>query len=1387
MSIAAKHGDPVVGIDVHIVQPPGPVPPLPIPHPFVGMVFDAIDLIPKIGSTVFINGMPAGVAGTGIKAMPPHIPMGGVFVKPPGMEGEIFMGSATVLADGEPLSSTGMMALTCTDIGMPPLPRMKKQSPRMSLFMPTSTVLSIPMGAPVLVGGPPTPVMMGAVMGAAGNLAGAFKKLKKVKKLDAAAKKAGKAWKKTSDGIHKAAEKAMKKAGVESNRARRKVHDAICSVTGHPVDIATGRVFTTSVDFEIPGPIPLVWERRWDSTTGTMGPLGHGWTHAFNVMLLAVDNIVAFHTDDGRVVGFPKLGPGQEAYDRKDKLICRRDDRGRYSVTTDAGLTYHFSDLRGKHELQFLVQVENRAGHVIHFTYDRHHRLSHLTDSGGRRFEFEWSAQGRITAITGPDPNDSARRVDLVVYGYSYDGSLVEVKDALGHREKYKYRKDRLLVQETTKNGLNFYFEWSGMGTGAKCVRTWGDSGIYDHKLTYDATLCVTTVENSLGHKTKHFHSGGVVYKTEDPLGNTTETKYGRHNEVLCDTDELGRVTLYEYDERKDVTKIVSSDGATLTLEYAPGGLPSKAVDALGGQWAWSYDERGRLAERTDPLGHVTRYDYADKWLVAITDPAGGRTTIAYDAEGNLNTIFTPDRQMTLFHHDGLGRVTTVIDPKGNEQRRFLDLLGRITRLEEPDGNVRELSYDREGNCVHAKDRQHDVRFTYRGMGRLAMREEAGTKVRFGYDTEEQLTHIRNEHGLVYGFKLGPTGEVEEESGFDGLVRRYTRNAAGEVMRVDRAANRFSEYVYDAAGRVVAITHSDGTFEIYHHRLDGELVMAKNQHQTVTFERDLLGRVSKETQGDDWVESEYGALGLRMRMRSSLAAEQVIERNAMGDVEKVASGGGFDIGFRRDELGLELERSLPGGLRSKWERDKLGRPVRHQVESCGKVLRAVGYSWEPNDRLKMVIDAIKGPTKYGHDELGNLSWAQYADGAVDLRMPDAVGNLFRTEERTDRKYGPAGELREAHGPRGVTRYFYDPEGNLVEKHCPGEEVWQYEWNGSGMLAVVRRPDGTCVEFEYDALGRRVAKTYRGQTTRWVWDGNNPLHEWVEGELEAPPAVEFIAPWMDDAIIKRREAELSEHLAQGPPERGTREAPITWLFEPESFSPMAKLSAAGKFSIVTDHLGTPVGMYSETGEVVWSAGISAYGELRDFEGNSRHACPFRWPGQHEDAETGLYYNRFRYYDAEAGQYASQDPLRLEGGKRPHGYVHDPLTWTDCLGLTALNEGGHSVYGLFEPGAKEPYYVGVTNDPTRRRAEHLDSGRLSSSGEMRGLHDDLTYAEARGREQHLMEKHNTRTGKRGEPVSATNRGNKINSFDKSRTDVRGRAFKTEYDKAKKPKCG
>ena len=67
------------------------------------------------------------------------------------------------------------------------------------------------------------------------------------------------------------------------------------------------------------------------------------------------------------------------------------------------------------------------------------------------------------------------------------------------------------------------------------------------------------------------------------------------------------------------------------------------------------------------------------------------------------------------------------------------------------------------------------------------------------------------------------------------------------------------------------------------------------------------------------------------------------------------------------------------------------------------------------------------------------------------------------------------------------------------------------------------------------------------------------------------------------------------------------------------------------------------------------------------GNSED-CPFRYQGQYEDIETGLYYNRFRYYDHESGNYISQDPIGLAGHNPTlYAYVQDPNIFIDPSGL------------------------------------------------------------------------------------------------------------------------
>ncbi len=151
--------------------------------------------------------------------------------------------------------------------------------------------------------------------------------------------------------------------------------------------------------------------------------------------------------------------------------------------------------------------------------------------------------------------------------------------------------------------------------------------------------------------------------------------------------------------------------------------------------------------------------------------------------------------------------------------------------------------------------------------------------------------------------------------------------------------------------------------------------------------------------------------------------------------------------------------------------------------------------------------------------------------------------------------------------------------------------------------------------------------------------------------------------------------------------------------------------------------------------------------------------------------------------------------MSGEHNFYNYVGDINEEIDPLGLVGVGTTGQYVYGLYDVGAVEPYYIGISNNPEVRAEQHIKSGRLAETGEMRVLHGqdgNLTLAQARGHEQDLIETKKTKTGIIGQDISATNRGNKVNSFDKNRKDKRGKAFKKAYDdiqrnKKKKTKAG
>ena len=241
-------------------------------------------------------------------------------------------------------------------------------------------------------------------------------------------------------------------------------------------------------------------------------------------------------------------------------------------------------------------------------------------------------------------------------------------------------------------------------------------------------------------------------------------------------------------------------------------------------------------------------------------------------------------------------------------------------------------------------------------------------------------------------------------------------------------------------------------------------------------------------------------------------------------------------------------------------------------------------------------------------------------------------------------------------------------------------------------------------FTYDALGRRLSKDAIGITC-WLWNGNVPLHEWTP---------------------KRRRNE------QGEIEEYQKDL-RTWLFEEESFVPLALFQDGKAYSIVTDHLGTPVEAYNEKGEEVWYRRLDMNGKVIEERSmlytsyKDYIKIPFLFQGQYYDEEIKLAYNRFRYYSPDMGMYISSDPIGLAGGFNTYAYVKDTNTWVDVLRLS-----GELVYQLIRDN-KVVYYDITSRTALERMAEH---GKTKVFDNMEILADGLTHDQARSIEGALI---------------------------------------------------
>jgi RHS repeat-associated protein len=1315
---AGSQLDMVIGLDIHMEMVPMPAPtPMPFPMPFIGQIeFKPIDVLVQAGMAkalswafdtpptgpVLVNGFHGAKTGDDAKNSKtlPHfvVPPGTAWTPlpkplkltpkppppppdspaaPPG-DAVLVTGSKTVYLEGCNATRLGTLAMSCSD----------------PVRLPSSTLLAMPKGMPVLVGGPPA-------FDAAATAKAFFLRNK---------------W--TAGAFQEIAF-----AVAPGGRMRNLLSWAACELTGHPVDVATGRLLTRVEDARLDGPIPVVFERFYSSAWSERdSPLGYGWSHTLDERIWEERGKVVYKMGDGREVEFQCADlPGrrlrevnegyainrQEVFYPIDRLWLRRTEEG-FRVRSADGLLRFFSRLPDDRTTWFLTRIEDREGFAVTFTYDSRNNLELVETHDGRWISLE-HRDGRLLRVAMQVP-ESDGWYNRATFTYSNEGDLVEVTDSQRHSRKYRY-DSHLLIQETDRDGISFWFEYDGRDAEASCVRTWGDDGqgsdrLYFREITYDKKNLVTMVEDSFGHVTTYkMNVVNAVVEIVDPLGGRTRYEYDDHLWRTVKIDPLGHATRHEFDARGNQTKRVLPNDGTFTMKYDADDRVVEMVDPRGGQWAWvyvdpadPYTSQPRIRVRRTPMGWA-RFAYEGNTTTIDVD---GRVFIVERERGRIRKVTYPNGAFDERWYDRQGRLVKMRDNAGRVRRIAYDWESRVIQIAEPGAVVRQFRYSGEGDLVEYRDTLRHIAYGYRGYHRTAWCEEGGVRVEYRYTSEDDLIVVVNEAGELYSFTRDACGRVVEEIGFDGRKHTFLRDSTGLVTTIYQPSKNAQTLAYNELGLLTRTTYADGTEDSFTYDLLGALESATNTIGTVHFERDAGGRVVRESFNDQWVASGYER-GARTQITSSLGLAERIERDAMNSVaavgtfERQADGAlraSWVVRFERDDLANEIGRTLPGGVTTRWSRDERGLPQSFAMMRGANSVSRTEYSWEGDSQLRDVARIGDGHTRFSHDARGRLVAAQAPDGGMQWRAPGPTGNLYKTPTRHDRRYGRGGVLLEADG----TKCVYDADGNVTAKLERDGRAWAYAWGADGTLAKVTRPDGGEVTFAYDALKRRVAKTFGERTTSWTWDGQVPVHE-VTGS-------------------------------------GDSRDVTTWVFEPGTFAPIGKIGPDGeKHSVVTNYLGTPEQMVDAGGRIAWKAQLDLFGVAKVAHG-TRNDCPWRWQGQYEDAESGLFYNRCRYYAPDLGTYVSQDPIRLGGGLGVYAYVPDPNWQIDPLGLAknSCSSGDYEDTGGHHVHAKAAFRGDPNYDPAKAFAlgqelmDNLGIDHDKITAEQRRLFDQLAASGA-----------------------------------------------------------
>lgn len=757
-------------------------------------------------------------------------------------------------------------------------------------------------------------------------------------------------------------------------------------------------------------------------------------------------------------------------------------------------------------------------------------------------------------------------------------------------------------------------------------------------------------------------------------------------------------------------------------FEYnAAHGQLSRYTAADGAEWQYCYDERGLLSNITDPAGQTWTQQCDERGLpVSLVSPQGEETRLAYTPQGLLSGIFRQDERRLGIEYDHHNRPETLTDvmgrehhteysghdlpvkmrgPSGQSVRLQWQQHHKLSGIERAGTGAEGFRYDRHGNLLAWTDGNGVVWTMEYGPFDLpvARTDGEGHRWQYRYDKDTlQLTEVINPQGESYLYVLDNCGRVTEEHDWGGVVWRYRYDADGLYTAKVNGLEETILYSRDAAGRLAEIITPEGKTQYAYDksgRLTGIFSPDGISQRTGYDER---GRVNVTTQGRRAIEYHYPDEHTVIRCilppedeRDRHPDESLLKTtyryNAAGELAEVILPGDETLTFSRDEAGREVLRHSNRGFACEQGWNAAGQPVsqragffpeeatwgglvpslvrEYRYDSAGNVSAVTSredYGRETRreyrlDRNGQVMAVTASGTGLGYGE-GDESYGYDSCGYLKAQS----AGRHRISEETD-QYAGGHRLKQA----GNTQYDYDAAGRMVSRtrHRDGyrPETERFRWDSRDQLTGYCSAQGELWEYRHDASGRRTEKRCDRKKIRftYLWDGDSiaEIREYRDDKLYSVRHLVFNG---FELISQQFSRVRQPHPSVAP----------QWVTRTNH--------------AVSDLTGRPLMLFNSEGKTVWRPGqTSLWGLALSLPADTGYPDPrgeldpeaapgLLYAGQWQDAESGLCYNRFRYYEPETGMYLVSDPLGLLGGEQTYRYVPNPCGWVDPLGLAASSK-------------------------------------------------------------------------------------------------------------------